>query len=135
MGRRRRVFHFLALPLGLWFLALFTDVGGVDACPMDQVMDHVVAVARADLAMPHTPQLLPAPAGPAAPLSHAPLACNCIGTCAGSAMATLPAAPPVPALSIVSSHGAALLVRADLPRAAAAAYLLPPSIGPPSRDV
>ncbi len=126
------MFRFLALPLGLWFVVLFTDVGGIDACPVDRAMDHAVAVATADLAMPHLMQLLPAPGGPAAPLSHAPLVCDCIGTCAGSAMATLPAPAPVPVLPIVTAGSGVLVVRVYRPRTAALPFLLPPAIGPPA---
>jgi hypothetical protein len=130
--RRRRLFRLIGLPLSLWFVALATDVGGIDACPMHDAMAHgMSARAMAQMAMPHAAAASGSEHQPAqAP--QGPMQCTCMGLCCGCAMATLPTAPVTPVAAVAAA-------RHDVPagpvaRAAATAprYLLPPAIGPPA---
>jgi hypothetical protein len=132
--RRRRLHRMIALPLALWFVALATDVGGIDACPMHDAMAH----AAASMHMAGMPGMsaaagrMAAPGGPAAPPADGPVHCTCMGLCCGCAMATLPTGPAFHlAAMIVLRHGVQI-ERARRAFAVAAPHLLPPAIGPPA---
>ena len=119
----------IALPLAFWFVVLATDVGGVDGCPMHDAMAHGAAAAMASMAMPGMTQ---APAAPAVPAPQGPMHCTCLGVCCGCAMATLPSTPAVSLPTAVALHQTVRIERAGRPLAAAARFVLPPSIGPPA---
>lgn len=127
--------------MALWFVALSTNAGGLDVCPMDGVAQTVVgtpmqmpmggrmagmgAASRARVGPTPAPPVTPAPDGPAAPM--------CMGVCCCcNAMAVVP-----PCLEQVPAP-AVLAIREPVPLAPAAAapaaprYLLPPAIGPPA---
>lgn len=135
--RRHPAFRFFALAFALWFVALSLDVGGVDACPMHDGPGAVMAMGG--MAMPGMVDMAPMPAVaqasgmPHAPTPAAPVHCTCMGLCCGcAALATVPA-------SSISSTAFETLRRLVLPSdlawrpvAGVAAYLQPPSIGPPA---
>jgi hypothetical protein len=130
--RRRRLFRLIGLPLSLWFVALATDIGGIDACPMHDAMAHGMSVqAMAQMGMPHAPAASGSDRAP----THAPqgpMQCTCMGLCCGCAMATLPTAPVTPVAAVAAVQHA--VPTGPTARAAASAprYLLPPAIGPPA---
>jgi hypothetical protein len=128
---RRRSFRVLGLSMALWFLALFSGVGGLDVCPMDQAMDAAVAVFRANLATPHVRLLQSAPDGPLGTPPAMPMLCSCIGTCTGSPMASLPALSDVPIVMppVASTAGAVEQPAGALPPPDP--FILPPANGPP----
>ncbi len=129
---RRRLYRIVALPLALWFVALATDVGGVDACPMHDAMAHGMAAAMATMPMGGMPGVGRGPATPAAPEQHGPVHCTCMGLCCGCAMATLPSTPTAALPAPLPVHRAIRIERAQAPLPAAAAFVLPPAIGPPA---
>jgi hypothetical protein len=135
MRRRRRLYRIIALPLSLWFVALSTDVGDLDACPMHKAMDRDMAVAMANMAMGSTPMAMPAPNAPAAPDQHGPMPCTCLGVCCGCTMAPIASSPATPALPLVVVEDAVLVERAQRPLAAPTPHRLPPSIGPPALHI
>jgi hypothetical protein len=128
--RRRRLFRIVALPLALWFVALATDVGGVDACPMHDAMSHATSAAMPG--MPGTPGMRGAPAAPSNPVPHGPVHCTCMGVCCGCAMATLPSSAVAQLPPVVVVHHARRIERTQRPLAAAVPFVLPPAIGPPA---
>lgn len=137
--RRRRLFRLLALPLALWFVALSTDVGGVDACPMHDAPGGVMAgmagmpaMAMGTMTVPTAPRTGAAPSDGPAPAPHGPVRCTCMGACCCCAMATLPASAvsvPLVAALPASVDGA---LRVHAAPAAAPRFLLPPANGPPA---
>ncbi len=127
--RRRRLYRILALPLALWFVALATDVGGVDACPMH---DRMAAAMAGMAAMPGMASAQAAPSAPAMPTPHGPVHCTCMGVCCGCAMATLPSAPVAHLAAAGSVSHTARIDRTRRPLPAAAPFVLPPAIGPPA---
>ena len=130
--RRRRLYRLVALPLSLWFVALATDVGGIDACPMHDAMTHAMsASAMAHMAMPQTPAVERGSDAPA-PAPHGPMQCTCMGLCCGCAMATLPTTPASPVVVASVVRQAVPIERSARPLAAAPHFRLPPSIGPPA---
>ncbi|HEY5219066.1 MAG TPA: hypothetical protein VIJ16_04615 [Gemmatimonadaceae bacterium] len=136
--RRRRLFRILALPLSLWFLALTTDIGGIDACPMhDGAGSHSAAAMLGMMGMPAMPGMsgmatTHAPNHSPTPAPRKPMHCTCMGVCCGCAMATLPATATaefaVAAVRQVEYH----VGFAPRPASSAPRFLLPPSIGPPT---
>jgi len=136
--RRRRFFRLIALPLALWFVALSTDVGGVDACPMHDAPGGVMAgsmtgmagmagMAMGTMTMPTAPGDAPAP--------HGPVHCTCMGACCGCAVATVPApAVPVPLVAVVAAS-AVSAPRAHAAPVVAPRFLLPPANGPPALHI
>ncbi len=141
--RRRRLFRLIALPLGLWFVALSTDLGDLDACPMHAAMQAGMGMSMdmpaggagmSGMAMASAPtaEAAPAPADTPVPVPHGPLHCTCIGMCCGCAMASLPSnAARVPPAAVVAARPAAP-VRAVTAVPAPPRYLRPPAIGPPA---
>jgi hypothetical protein len=138
--RRRRLHRILALPLALWFVALATDVGGLDACPMHDGMAHMAmgqmaGMAAGDMsgtAMGDMSGMTPAPAAPRAPQPHGPMQCTCMGACCGCAMATLPAGPAAVLPVLVAIRQAVSVERALRAPMRPAAHRQPPAIGPPA---
>ena len=127
--RRRRLYRILALPLALWFVALATDVGGVDACPMH---DRMAAAMAGMAAMPGMASAQAAPSAPSVPTPQGPVHCTCMGVCCGCAMATLPSAPVAQFPAAAAVRHAPRIERATRPLPAAAPFVLPPAIGPPA---
>ena len=132
--RRRRPYRIVALPLALWFVALATDVGGVDACPMHDAMAAAMAgmAGMAGMAMPQLPTMTQAPASPNAPLPTGPIHCTCMGACCGCAMATLPSTSGMPFVAATAVRTQVPIEPTQRPLPAAAPFVLPPAIGPPA---
>jgi len=141
--RRRRFFRLIALPLALWFVALSTDVGGVDACPMHDAplgvmagaMGGMAGMAMGTMSMPTASRTAATPADAPGPPPHGPVQCTCMGVCCGCAMATLPA----PVVSVPQVAALPAPVDGPLPAFTAPAmaprFLLPPANGPPALHI
>lgn len=123
--RRRRLQRALALPLGLWFVGLSVNLGGIDVCPMDHEMTQAGTMAMPLMAT--GPSHAPAP-------DHPGQAPHCTGICCCcSALMTLPSANvTLPVVAVVPVRDAAPNARRAVP-AAAPQVLQPPANGPPAR--
>ncbi|MGH7668576.1 MAG: hypothetical protein ACRENQ_03710 [Gemmatimonadaceae bacterium] len=131
---RRRLYRIVALPLVVWFVALATDVGGVDACPMHDAMARAASGATAAMHMAQMPGMIGNSGAPTAPdvPQQGPMHCTCMGLCCGCAIATLPSTPVTTVLVPMAVRRPVRIAGAPMGFAAARLHVLPPSIGPPS---
>ncbi|MDE3128523.1 MAG: hypothetical protein KGL38_10990 [Gemmatimonadota bacterium] len=128
--RRRRFFRALALPVGLWFVALSVNLGAFDVCPAGHgVMGPggaMAVVAMPPMSMGTAPSPKPASgSGGSSPPCNGVCCCCCAMLTLPSAGVTLPVAAVVPVRDAAPAAPATAT-------AAAPQILLPPANGPPA---